>query len=197
MKKIIFALILLFVTFNSFSQDIIGKKSTSKPNYSENSEIKVIYKDSLKKFHSKTKPAGIFVNGIFIGDESVLNAINSEKIESLNIEKENFEKNGKEYYGKILVKMKTEYIPKFISIKELSKKYLNLDKKPIVFQINEDVISEDLNEYLVDENFILKIIVNKIETSEKNAEINLIKLITKTTENIKKANVIRIKGTEI
>lgn len=197
MKKIIFALILLFVTFNSFSQDIIGKKSTSKPNYSENSEIKVIYKDSLKKFHSKTKPAGIFVNGIFIGDESVLNAINSEKIESLNIEKENFEKNGKEYYGKILVKMKTEYIPKFISIKELSKKYLNLDKKPTVFQINEDVISEDLNEYLVDENFILKIIVNKIETSEKNAEINLIKLITKTTENIKKANVIRIKGTEI
>ena len=197
MKKNIFALSLLFVTFNSFSQDIIGKKYTSKPNYSENSEIKVIYKDSLKKFHSKTKPAGIFVNGIFIGDESVLNAINSEKIESLNIEKENFEKNGKEYYGKILVKMKTEYIPKFISIKELSKKYLNLDKKPIVFQINEDVISEDLNEYLVDENFILKIIVNKIETSEKTAEINLIKLITKTAENIKEANTIRIKGTEI
>jgi len=197
MKKNVFAIILLFVTFNSFSQDIIEKKSTSKLNYSENSEIKVIYKDSLNKFHSKTKPAGIFVNGIFIGDESALNAINSEKIESLNIEKENFEKNGKEYYGKILVKMKTEYIPKFISLKELSKKYLNLDKKPIVFQINEVVISEDLNEYLVDENFILKIIVNRIETSEKSAEINLIKLITKTTENIKEANVIRIKGTGI
>ena len=97
MKKNILAIILLFVTFNSFSQDIIGKKSTAKPNYSENSEIKVIYKDSLNKFHSKKKPAGIFVNEIFIGDESVLNAINSEKIESLNIEKKNFEKNGKEY----------------------------------------------------------------------------------------------------
>ena len=197
MKKIIFVLILLFVTFNSFSQDIIGKKSTSKPNYSENSEIKVIYKDSLKKFHSKTKPAGIFVNGIFIGDESVLNAINSEKIESLNIEKENFEKNGKEYYGKILVKMKLEYIPKFITLSELFKKYLDLDKKPIVFQINENVINQDYKEYLVDENFILKIIVNKIKTSEKSTEINLIKLTTKTKENIKEANVIRIKGTEI
>ena len=197
MRKIIFALTLLFVTFNSFSQDIIGKKSTSKPNYSENSEIKVIYKDSLKKFHSKTKPAGIFVNGIFIGDESVLNAINSEKIESLNIEKENFEKNGKEYYGKILVKMKLEYIPKFITLSELFKKYLDLDKKPIVFQINENVINQDYKEYLVDENFILKIIVNKIETSEKSTAINLIKLTTKTKENIKEANVIRIKGTEI
>ena len=50
MKKIIFALILLFVTFNSFSQDIIGKKSTSKPNYSENSEIKVIYIPTDKRY---------------------------------------------------------------------------------------------------------------------------------------------------
>ncbi|MCB4800325.1 hypothetical protein [Neotamlana laminarinivorans] len=196
MKKNIFALILLFVTFNLFSQDIIGKKST-KPNYSENSKIRVVYKEKLNKFHSNKKPAGIFVNGIFVGDENVLNVINSEKIESLNIEKENFEKNGKQYYGKILVKMKSEYNPKFITLKELIVKYLDLDKKPIVFQINEDVINQDYNEYLIDENFILKIILEKIQTTEKSTEINIVKLITKTTENIKKANTIRIKGTEI
>ena len=197
MKKNVFAIILLFVTFNSFSQDIIGKKSTSKPNYSENSEIKVIYKDNLNKFHSKTKPVGIFVNGIFIGDESVLNAINSEKIESLNIEKENFEKNGKEYYGKILIEMKSDYNPIFISLKKLTSKYLTLNTSPIIFQIDENIINEDYNEYLVDENFILKIILNKIKTTEKETEINLIKLITKTPENIKKANQIIIRGTEI
>ena len=197
MKKNVFAIILLFVTFNSFSQDIIGKKSTSKPNYSENSEIKVIYKDNLNKFHSKTKPVGIFVNGIFIGDESVLNAINSEKIESLNIEKENFEKNGKEYYGKILIEMKSDYNPIFISLKKLTSKYLTLNTSPIIFQIDENIINEDYNEYLVDENFILKIILNIIKTTEKETEINLIKLITKTPENIKKANQIIIRGTEI
>ncbi len=197
MKKYIFALILPLVTFNVSSQDIIGKKMTTKPNYSESSEIKVIYKDSLNKFHSNKKTAGIFVNGIFVGDENVLNTINSEKIESLNIKKENFEKNGKEYHGKILVKMKSEYNPKFITLKELIVKYLDLDKKPIVFQIDEDVVNQDHDNYLVDESFILKIILKKIQTTEKNTEINLVKLITKTSENIKKANTIRIKGSEI
>jgi|TARA_B110000908_G_scaffold170028_1_gene228493 hypothetical protein len=193
MKKNILSLIILFVTFNSFSQDIIGKKSTTKPYYSENSEIKVIYKDSLDKFHSKNKPAGVFVNGIFIGNQGVLNVINSDKIESLNIEKEYYEKNGKEYYGKILVKMKPEYIPKFITAKDLITKYLDLDTNPIIFQINENVTNQYTNENLIDENFILKIELTKIKTSEKDTELNLIKIITKTTENIKEANIIRIK----
>lgn len=197
MKKNITAIIILFLTFNSFSQDIIGNKSTAKPNYSENSEIKVFVNDTLNKFHSKKKPAGIFVNEIFVGDENILNVINSEKIESINIEKENYTLNGKEYYGKIILKMKSDYIPKFITLKELITKHLELENKPIVFQINGDVINQDYNEYLIDENFILKILSSKIKTSDKNIEINLVKLITKTAENIKKANEIRIKGTEI
>jgi hypothetical protein len=74
---------------------------------------------------------------------------------------------------------------------------MKLDNYPVVFQINENVISQDYTEYLVDENFILKIILNKIKTTEKGTEINLIKLITKTPENIKKANQIIIRGKEI
>ncbi|MDN3494257.1 hypothetical protein [Winogradskyella bathintestinalis] len=192
MTKNTLALILLFVTFDSFSQDIIGKKSTTKPNYSENSEIKVIYKDSLNTFHSKNKPVGIFVNGIFL-NENLISTINPDKIENLTVEKESFEKNGKEYFGKILIELKSDYKPKFISLKELTSKYLNLDTNPIIFQIDENVINQDYNEYSVDESFILKIELNKIKTSKKDTEINLIKLITKTPENIKKANEIRIK----
>ena len=197
MKKNIFTLIILFVTFNSFSQNIIGKKSNAKqPNYSENSEIKVIYKDSLTKFHSKNKPVGIFVNGIFI-NENLISTINPDKIDTVKIEKESFEKNGKKYFGKILLEMKSNYNPTFISLKKLTSKYLTLNTSPIIFQIDENIINEDYNEYLVDENFILKIILNKIKTTEKETEINLIKLITKTPENIKKANQIIIRGTEI
>ncbi|MCF8716438.1 hypothetical protein JM658_16545 [Joostella atrarenae] len=137
------------------------------------------------------------MNEIFLGDERKLSVINSEKIESINIEKENYTLNGKEYYGKIILKMKSDYIPKFITLNKLITKHLELENRPIVFQINGDVINQDYNEYLIDENFILKIISSKIKTSDKNIEINLVKLITKTTENIKKTNEIRIKGTEI
>ncbi len=196
MKKKTFILILFCLTFNSFSQNITGKKSTSKPNYSENSEIKVVYNDSLNKLHSKNKPVGIFVNGIFL-NENFISTINPDKIETLKVEKENFDKNGKEYFGKILIELKSDYKPNFISLKELTSKYLTLNKNPIIFQIDENVINQDYYEYLVDENFILKIELKKIKTSEKNTEINLIRLITKTPENIKKANTIRIKGIEI
>jgi hypothetical protein len=196
MKKNIFALILLFVTFNSFSQNINGRKFTEKSNYSENSEIKVIYNDSLKTLHSKNKPVGIFVNGVFL-NENLISAINPNKIETMKVEKDSFEKNGKEYFGKIIIELKSDYKPNFISLKELASKYLTLDTNPIIFQIDENVINQDYNEYSVDESFILKIELNKIKTSKKGTEINLVKLIMKTPENIKKANEIRIKGTEI
>ena len=197
MKNSVFTLILTLIVFNSFCQDISEKKSITSPKYSENSEIKVILNKNLNKFHSEKKLAGVFVNGIFVGDEHILNVINPDKIESINIEKKDFKKNGRKYSGKFLIKMKSDYIPKFITLNELVTKYLKLDRYPIVFQINENVISLDYNKYLVDENFILKIISNKIITSKKSTKINLIKIITKTPENIKKANVIRIKGTEL
>ena len=194
--KTIFALTMLFLTFNSFCQEISGIKLTDKPNYSENSEIKVFYSDKSSEFHSDKKPAGIFVNDKFVGNQEVLNFINQDKIETIKIEKEKFEMNGTEYYGKIYIKMKSDYNPKFLTLKKLSEKYLKLNENPTIYQIDEKVLDKSSNEILVDENFILKIVVEKINTSENNTEINLIRLITKTTENIKKANEIRIKGIE-
>ena len=90
--------------------------------------------------------------------------------------------------------MKSDYNPKFLTLKKLSEKYLMLNEIPIIYQIDEKVVGNSSNQILLDENFILKIVVEKINTSENNTEINLIRLITKTPENIKKANEIRIKG---
>lgn len=196
MKKNIFAIILLLLTFNSFSQNIIGKKSTKKPNYSENSEIKVLY-NKFQTNQSNKNSGAVFINGIFVGGQNVLNVFNSNKIESIKIKKENFEKEGKLYYGKVLIETKNGYVPEFVTLKALTEKYIMLSTNPIIFQINDNVISQDYKEYLVDENFILKIVLNKIKTTEKETEINLIKLITRTPENIKKANQIIIRGTEI
>ncbi|MFI8380576.1 hypothetical protein [Leeuwenhoekiella sp. NPDC079379] len=194
--KTIFTFLMFFLTFNSFCQEISGKKSTDKPNYSENSEVKVFYSDNLNKFHSDQKPAGIFVNDKFVGAQEIMSFINSDKIESLKIEKEKFEMDGTEYSGKIFIKMKSDYNPNFIILEELSAKYLELNKNPRIYQIDEKIIDNSKNGILIDENFILKIVVNRVKTSKKNSEINLIRLLTKTPENIKKANEIRIRGIE-
>ncbi len=192
MKNVV-SIILLFTASLSFSQTVQKDSVNRKQKYSENSEIRVVYKDSLNMFRPQEKPIGVFVNGSFIGNNTALNVFNVTKIENMNVEKEIFEIDGKVYYGRILIKTKSNYNPKIITLKELSSKYLNLDTSPIVFQINENIINHDYSEYLVDEKFILKIELNKIKTSGMNTEINLIKLITKTSQNIKKANEIRIR----
>lgn len=203
------------MTFQSFSQTIIENKSSDsligpKSNisitgpkytdrlmkYSEDSELEVVYKDSLNELHSNKKPA-VFIDGIFIKNKSILRTIDMKKIESFEIEKENYENNGIDFFGKILIKTYSNYNPKLITLKAFSEKNTKLDTNPIIFQIDEDIVNENYDEYIIDENYILKIIIHKIKTTEKDIEINLIKLITRTPENIEKANEIRIRGKKI
>ncbi len=195
MKNII-SLLSLLLTLNLFSQNTSVEKSSEKQNYSENSKITVIYSDSQNNLRTNRKPAAVFVNGEFIGNQKALNFINFHKIEDLKIEKEEFRLNGTDYYGKFLVEMKSDYRPKFLTLNELRLKYLKLDTNPIIYQIETDVISNSNDVILLDEKFILKIVVDKVKTSEKNTEINYIKIITKTPENIKEANTIYIRGIE-
>lgn len=49
---------------------------------------------------------------------------------------------------------------------------------------------------IVDENYILKIIIEKIDNKEENLQVNIIRLLTKTEENIKKSKQIWIRGTK-
>lgn len=193
MKKNILALtIIILQVFNLFSQNIQQKRINNKPIYSGDSEIRII--NNTKSIYQNQSSIGIFVNGNFIGNQSSLDFINSDKIETLKVEKKKFEKNGTTYDGKILVEMKSDYKPNFITLKSLTEKHLTLDKNPTLYQINEKVLESNKTEFLIDENFILKIIPTKIKTSNNKIEINLIQIITKTGDNIKKANEIRIKG---
>lgn len=84
-------LIVLFVTSLSFSQRLSRNKVLKKPKYSENSEIKVFYNDSLSTNKNNT-PVATFLNGKFIGKDLSLITINQEQIKSFNIEKTAFKR---------------------------------------------------------------------------------------------------------
>ena len=79
---------------------------------------------------------------------------------------------------------------------DLKLKYTNLKNASSLFMINDEFISGDYSKYIVDEKYILKIIVEKIICKEDNLQINIVRLLTKTDENIKKSKEIRIRGAE-
>ena len=189
-------MILVFgISMNLFSQEINGIRVKETSKYTEDSEIKVIDRNSLSNQQNGKNPA-YFVNGMLVGDKTVL-TLNPNKIESVNVEKENLELNGKKYFGKINITTKENYKPNFITLEKLAEKYLSTETNPKIFQIDDTIIDQNENEYLVDENYILKIELTKIKNPKLNSDINFIKLVTKTPENIKNVNQIMIRGNEI
>ncbi len=194
--KTVFTLITLFLAVHTFCQNTTLRESTTQLNYSQNSKVKVFYSDHSSKLNSDQKRVGVFIEDKFIGNQEVLSFINPEKIETLKVEKKQHKINGIPYDGKILITMKSNYKSQFLKLEALSSKYLKLNGNPIIYQIDSKIIGNQKDEIFIDENFILKIIVKEIKTSEKNTAINLISILTKTSDNIQKANEIRIKGRE-
>jgi len=58
------------------------------------------------------------------------------------------------------------------------------------------VIDGDYDKYIVDENYILQINVEKVENKAENLEFYLVKLLTRTEENIKEFKKIYLRGAD-
>lgn len=192
MKKFIIILVSI-LTANAF-----GQKKTEKPNEvkSENSQtiseqdtiIKVVH---VIKFKGGKKPA-YFLNGELV-NQSVLNFLDPNKIENVKVEKGDIEVGNTIYAGKITIETKNNYKPNLISLNELRKKYTTVQENSVIFQVDNEIVDGDSQTYLVDKNYILKIIVNKLETPD----VTLIKVLSKSEGNIKKSNEIIIRGNTI
>jgi hypothetical protein len=60
--------------------------------------------------------------------------------------------------------------------------------------IDNEIINGDYDKCLVDENYLLRISIEKIENRKEKLHFNLIQILTKTEENIRKSKEIRIRG---
>lgn len=196
MKKI-FLSVMLLILVDSYSQSLTGKVpglTISKPEYSMNdSIIRVVYK--TPRINSTIKPA-VYINGTFVKEINLL-TINPNEIESINVEKEAIEIDTIKYEGKIFIKTKDSYRyhPRYlISLNKLKSKYLKSLKGPVIFQIEEENILDDYDQYQVDEKYILKLVVEHFENKKEKLNLHIVKIILKTEENVKKANEIRIRG---
>ena len=183
---------MLLVIAASYSQVLTGKVpgvNISKPYSMNDSIIRVIY--STPRLNSTKKPA-YYINGTLV-NQNILQTLNQNEIESINIEKEEVEIDNIKYEGKIFINTKNAYKPQIISLNNLKEKYFKSIKGPVIFQIENEQVIGDYDEYPIDEKYIFKIIVEDFENKKEKLKLHFIKIILKTEENIKKANN-RIRG---
>ena len=185
MKKDIFLTILILVKISSNAQGLENSNSINNELNTNHSEMVIEYEEENK---NSFNPA-LFINGFHYKNQNILNGINPDIIESVSVEKDTFELNEKLYYGKIVIKTKSSLEFDFITLKDFTKKYLNLDNNPSVYQLDDVVLENDST--ILDKNYILSVKISKIKSSKK--VFNLVKLITKSEKNIEDAKRIIIR----
>jgi hypothetical protein len=195
MKKF-YILLFAFAATNSFGQttnsNTPGIVTDTKNTVAMDTTLKVVYAEKKDTIQA---PA-YFLNDKFV-DQTLFGTLNPKLIESLNVVKATVQIDKVLYYGQIHIKTKGNYNPKIISLTDLKEKYTNLKDKPVLFMIDGIIINADYDNFVVDENNLLKIIVDKLHNAKESIDLGLIKLLTKSDENLKRANEIILRGTEV
>lgn len=191
MKTILFCLFSL-LSISAFSQKDYWQKKLSGQT-TQNDTIPTVV--NIQPINTDRYPL-YTLNGQQIS-LSTLNTINPKIIDSINVEKKEIKLNGTTYYGKVSIKMEGGYRPQFVSLNNLKLKYTQIKNEPVIFMLDNEFIKEDYDQYIVDQNYILKIIVDKIDMPDNKLQINVIRLLTRNEENIRKSKEIHIRGSEI
>ena len=189
-------IIAVFLTLNSLGQTkderVNELKTEDKQSISLDDTIpKVSY---ITKSLTGKNPV-YYLNGQ-LANANTLTTLDPKNIESINVVKKPIEIENKQYEGQIFIKTKASYHPKWISLNDLKSKYTNLGKGSTLFMIDDKVIDGDYDKYIVDENYILQINVEKVENKAENLEFYLVKLLTRTEVNIKESKKIYLRGAE-
>ena len=130
------------------------------------------------------------LNGITTTKQKI-GAINPMQIDSMTVRFDTLQTVEEQRTGIIYVKTKDDYVLKFISLNDLQKKYINLpDSLPILFILDEEIINANYDVYQVDENFVLKLEVQSISTTQKGLDVYTIKILTKSEENLERPRII-------
>jgi len=195
--KALFILVIAIWSTSIFGQTPINKKSglliDSNKGLESDTIIKVVYENQESKLN---KPAAFFINGKFV-NETLIRTLNPTQIERINVVSNSIQIDSIIYYGSIQIETKINYTIKPISLTDLKNKYTNIKSKSVVFMIDGSIINGDYEKYMVDESNLLTIIVDKIENTKENIHLGLIKILTKSEENIKRSKIINIRGSEM
>ena len=182
-------IIIAFLSMTTFGQ-LTGKVkglNISKPEIINDTVIKVVYNNS--KISKNPQPPAIFYNGKLV-DYSIMSTFNPESIATMNVIKKDTIIDSVKYYGRIMIQGKTTSKQNYISLNEFKLKYISPSENATVFQIDGNVIDNDYDKCLIDEKYILKVIVTPVDNPKEKIKLNIINLLTKSLKNIEESNQI-------
>jgi hypothetical protein len=190
---------ILIITMAFFTLNAYGQIKNLKVPLVESTNTQIVSQNDtvLKVFYvnsndSERSPA-YYLNGQFV-NETILKTLNPNAIDNIRVETQEIKVETQKYYGQIFINTKGDYRPILISLSDLKSKYTNLKNTPTIFMIDNEIINGDYDKCIVDENYLLRISIEKIENRKEKLHFNLIQILTKTEENIKKSKEIRIRG---
>ena len=190
--KIKLLIAIAFLSTTTFGQ-LTGKVkglNINQPTTINDTIIKVVYKND--KILANPQPPALFFNGKLVS-YSLLSTINPENITSVNVVKKDTIIDSIKYYGRISIQGKTTNNHNYISLNEFKLKYVSPSENIPVFQIDENIVVDDYDTYLIDEKNILRVIVTPVDNPKQKIKIDFINLLTKSAKNIEESNQIIIR----
>ncbi|MBP2616647.1 hypothetical protein [Chryseobacterium jejuense] len=145
-------------------------------------------KDSIPKVINNTNKKPLLetleLNGKLLPSNTIF-GLDPDRIESVT------RKSVSSNEEKIIVKTKTDYTPKLISLIDLLKE-TNLNLKNFIIFIDGKPIDSEFDKTCVDKDFILQIKAENIQSDGKQ-DVVLVNIFTKSKKNIDKSKVMLIK----
>lgn len=116
--------------------------------------------------------------------------LDPESIESLDVIKNVSNSN---FSGIIKIKLKNNKKVELKSLPDIRKLNGDETNSPIIYIVDNDLVTINPNHFLIDKEFILSIKKGKLKVEGLEQELSTLTVLTKTAENIKKNNEIRIR----
>lgn len=154
-------------------------------------KVNVVYGNDVKKFHTNVQPR-YFLDSTLVG--TCLPLFSMSEIKDVKV-------NSDSKFGEVYVATKNPGLFRFMTLEEIRNKYVKSPARATLYVIDNNLLKGNVTNLKIDENYILNI--NILSESDfgslKGAvkDMDIIKITTKSEENLERANQIYIRGTEL
>lgn len=175
--------ILFMFTFCLFAVTAMGQTSPV------SEKVNVVYEKDVQKFHANVQPK-YFLDSILMG--ASLPLFSKAEIKEVLVNKNN-------KFGEVYIATKNPGLFRFMTLDEIKNKYVKSPSPATLYMIDNDLVKGNIADLKIDENYILNINVlsendfGSLKGSVK--DIDIIKITTKSEENLERAGQVYIRGT--